>query len=118
MFLALLNFTGVVKRFVYREGSSDSSHTDTDTFVAQSQSLVQLCPILQEPASKQLASVLISARKSCRKCGKALKVEEKRVHVVVIYHSERGSYLGSRVIKNWRRCRVYEHYAAFGWRME
>ena len=81
-------------------------------------------PILQEPVNKQfkefhdfsitcrlpLASVLISARKSCRKCGKVLKVEEKRVHVVVIYHSELGTYLGSRVSKNCKSCKVYEHY--------
>ena len=93
IFLAFLKLSDVVKRFVYRERSSDtsadSSYADTATFVAQAQSLVQLYPALQEPANKQLeefhdfsiscglplASVLISARKSCRKCGKALRVE-------------------------------------------
>ena len=82
-----------MKRFVYREGlsdsSADSSHADTATFVARAQSLVQLYPILKEPANKQfkefqdfsiscglpLANVLISARKLSRKSGKALKVE-------------------------------------------
>ena len=91
--IAFLKLSDVVKRFVYREGSSDSgadsSHADTATFVAQAQSLVQLYPTLQEPANKQfkefhdfsiscglpLASVLISGRKSCRKRGKALEVE-------------------------------------------
>ena len=128
VFLALLKLSDVVKRFVYREGSSDSSgdssQVDAATFVAQAQSLVQLYPQLQEPANKQfkdfhdfsiscglpLGSVLISDRKSCRKCGKALKVEEKRIHVVVIYHSELGTYLGSRIIKNCRACKIYEHY--------
>ena len=128
VFLALLNLSDVVKRFVYRETTGDpsvySGDDDTAIFVAQSQSLVQLYPAVQEPADKlfrefhdfsiscgqPLASLLISTRTSCRKCGKALKVEQKRVHVVVIYHSERGTYLGSRVTKNCRNCKVYEHY--------
>lgn len=81
-------------------------------------------PVLQEPSNKQfkefhdfsiscglpLPSVLISARKLRRKCGKALKVEEKRVHVVVFTIPKLGTYLGSRVIKNFRSCKVYEHY--------
>ena len=93
VFLALLKLSNVVKRFVYREGSSDSSgdssQVDTATLVAQAQSLIQQYQELQEPANKQfkdfhdfsiscglpLASVLISDRKSCRKCGKALIVE-------------------------------------------
>ena len=89
VFLACLKLSDVVKREGSSDSSADSSHADTATFVAQAQSLAQLYPILQEPANKQfkefhdfsiscglpLASVLISGRKSCRKCGKALKVE-------------------------------------------
>ena len=111
---------------MYREGSSDSSadssHADTATFVAQAQSLVQLYPVLQELANKQfkefhdfsiscrlpLASVLISARKSCS------NVERQRN----LPFPELGTYLGSRVIKNCRSCKVYEHCMAFGQTME
>ena len=42
-------------------------------------------------------------------CGKALAVDPN-THVVVIYHEQRGSYLGSRVTKCCRSCKVYEHY--------
>jgi len=57
-----------------------------------------------------LATGLISPRQVCRKCMKALTVLEKKVHVVTIYHSERGSYLGSRVTKFCWKCKIYEHY--------
>ena len=49
VFLAFLKLSDIVKRFVYREGSNnssaDSSHADTATFVAQAESLVQLYPV-------------------------------------------------------------------------
>jgi len=81
VFLAFLKLSDVLRRFMYCEGLSDSradsSHTDTATFVAQVQSLIQLYPVLQEPSNKQfkefhdfsiscglpLASILISTRK-------------------------------------------------------
>lgn len=37
-------------------------------------------------------------------------MDRQKVHAVVIYHSERGTYLGSRVTKFCRNCKVYEHY--------
>ena len=45
-----------------------------------------------------MATVLISTQEKCRMCGKALAVDPN-FHVVVIYHEQRGSYLGSRVTK-------------------
>lgn len=59
---------------------------------------------------RSLATVLLTHHLACRKCGNPLTVLEKKVHAVVIYHSERGTYLGSRVTTFCRKCKVYEHY--------
>ena len=56
-----------------------------------------------------MASILVSSRQLCRRCKKALVVEGKP-RVVVIYHIFHGTYLGSRITKCCRRCKIYEHY--------
>ena len=56
-----------------------------------------------------MASVLASKREFCRICLKPLIMDSKR-HVVVIYHEQRGTYLGSRVTKFCNNCKVHEHY--------
>ena len=38
---------------------------------------------------------------------------EKDGHPVVVYHSERGTYLGSRLTKVCRVCKIYEHYGYY-----
>ena len=59
-----------------------------------------------------MGSVLMSDRDSCRKCGKKLFVEPKS-HPVVVYHNDLGTYLGSRITKVCRRCKVHEHYGYY-----
>ena len=56
-----------------------------------------------------MATELISTQEKCRMCGKALAVDPN-FHVVVIYHEQHGSYLGSRVTKCCRTCKIYKHY--------
>ena len=56
-----------------------------------------------------MGTVLMSQQEVCCFCGKVLAVEPT-THVVVIYHKQRGSYLGSRITKCCRACKVYEHY--------
>ena len=110
-FLNLREFTTVVERFVFGYDAQQVIE-DSSTFVAESGSLLQLVPSLKESSHEELkqfhdftlecghpiASLLVSQHQSCRKCGQALVLEKKR-HVVVIYHSVRGSYLGSRMTK-------------------
>ena len=124
VFLTLRDFTTVVKRFVYGEETQDDLGSESNEFGAEISSLLQLCPGLLDLSTtrfklfhefsvscgRPLATVLISSRQVCRKCMKALTVLEKKVHVVTIYHSERGSYLGSRVTKFCWKCKIYEHY--------
>ncbi len=59
--------------------------------------------------SMPMASVLVSKRDSCRRCNRILVVDGKP-HVVVIYHIFLGSYLGCRITKCCRKCKIYEHY--------
>ena len=58
---------------------------------------------------KPIATVLSSSREICRKCGKKLAFENK-VIPVVIYSNHRGTYLGSRLTKVCRKCKIYEHH--------
>ena len=61
---------------------------------------------------KPLATIFCSEMENCRACGKML-VTEKDEHPVVIYHSQRGTYLGSRLTKICRTCKIYEHYGYY-----
>ncbi|CAB4004925.1 Hypothetical predicted protein [Paramuricea clavata] len=56
-----------------------------------------------------IGTILISKRTACHRCGGKLLVEGNG-NVVVFYHIYFGSYLGSRVKKSCRKCKVYEHY--------
>ena len=121
-FLTLREFSTVIERFVFGYDVHQVIE-ESSTFAAESESLFQLVPSLKESSSEDfkkfhdftvecghpMASVLVSDHQFCRKCGRALVLEKKR-HVVVIYHSERGSYLGCRMTKHCRKCKIYEHY--------
>ena len=121
-FLNLREFTTVVERFVFGYDVHQVVECSSP-FVAESESLFQLVPSLQESSTEQferfrdftvecgkpVASVLVSERRSCRKCGQVLILEKKR-HVVVFYLSEYRSYLGCRLTKLCRKCKIYEHY--------
>ena len=56
-----------------------------------------------------MASILVTNREECRRCKKLLVVDGKP-RVVVIYHIFLGTYLGCRISKCCRRCKIYEHY--------
>ena len=114
-FLILREFTAVVERFVFGYNVHQVIERSS-TFAAESESLFQLVPSLKESSPEEfkkihnftvkcghpMASVLVSEQTSCRKCGQVLdRLGEKKRHVVVIYHSERGSsgsYFCCRVV--------------------
>ena len=56
-----------------------------------------------------LGAVFMSGRKVCRRCNAALAIERKS-HVVVVYYTEHRTYLGLRMTKVCRKCKIYEHY--------
>ena len=56
-----------------------------------------------------MASVLVNKRDSCCRCNRILVVDGKP-RVVVIYRIFLGSYLGCRITKCCRKCKIYEHY--------
>lgn len=122
IFLSLTEFRSVIQKFVYGSNPSEVIE-DSTTFVAETESLLQLCPSLKETSHEEfkmfhdftvncgqpLSTVLVSQRQSCRKCSATLTLDKNR-HVVVIYHLERGTYLGSRLTKCCKKCKLYEHY--------
>ena len=123
VFLKVSSISTVIKRFVYGE-IEECCHEDVETFNATTRSLLYLNPKLKCTSEKDSfkefhdftlecgkpsATILCSDRDSCRKCKKCLVVE-KETHVVVIYHAERGTYLGSRLSKFCRACKIYEHF--------
>ena len=65
-------------------------------------------------SGKPMATLLVTSQERCRLCGKVVAVDSNS-HVVVIYHEQRRSYLGSRVTKCCRTCKVYEHYGYWTW---
>ncbi|CAB3997256.1 Hypothetical predicted protein [Paramuricea clavata] len=60
-------------------------------------------------AGMPMATILATKREQCRRCNKTLVVDGKP-HVIVFYHIFLGSYLGSRITKCCRKCKIYEHY--------
>ena len=53
-----------------------------------------------------MATILATNREVCRRCNKKLVIEGKP-RVVVLYHIFFGSYLGSRITKRCRKCKIY-----------
>ena len=50
--------------------------------------------------------------KVCCLCNAALAIENKS-HVIVVYHTEHGTYLGSCMTKVCCKCIIYEHYGYY-----
>ena len=128
-FLQTLRLTSVIKRFVFENGASiDDSNEDREvlSFSAECKSLLYLYPSLLRCekdrfsafhdytllCGRPMAAVLISRRNNCRECGKQLYVENE-LHPIVIYSNHRGTFLGSRVSKHCRHCKIHEHYGYY-----
>ena len=58
------------------------------------------------------AAVLMSPRTDCRKCKKALQIDQNW-KPIVMYHLTRGTYLGCRISKKCSNCKIYEHYGFY-----
>ena len=125
IFLEIPVFTIAIKRFVLGKGNSAESNLQllpNGSFVAECEGVAYLKGsvisekiLFQElhdislELGQPLGTVLVSSQETCRICCNTL-VLEKKVHPVVIYRSYRGTYLGSRVTKVCRRCKLCEHY--------
>lgn len=137
-FLLLPRFCGVVRRYVVNGGSEvpqnimdevePDEEVENQKFACETKGLLyvdrQQC--LTEGLKKSfdlfhnftlscdtpIGTILMSGRSTCRRCNGKLLVDTNK-HVVVFYHIYFGSYLGSRVTKSCRKCKLYEHYG--GW---
>ena len=128
-FLRLCSFTSVVKRYVCGEkeyivvdGKRKRLDGEDESFAREVEGFFYLFREFGDVergfpdfhnfslnSGKPMAMVLVSTQDRCRICRKVLGVDPN-THVVVIYHEQRGSYLGSRVTNCCRSCKVYEHY--------
>lgn len=125
----VFNFTSVVQRYVSGDkhpnmaASESSAKDEVKMFAAESESVMFLNPSLGITEKEQfkefhdfalecqqpMGTIFCSSFDNCRKCGKALAIENK-LHPVVVYTSQRGTYLGCRVTKWCRKCKIYENY--------
>lgn len=128
VFVNVSSFAAIVKKFVYGgKDPEESSENDVESFIATCKNITFFNPELMSATTTQtfrnlhdfsvacgkpLATIFSSERGSCRKCGKIL-LTEKDGHPVVVYHSQRGTYLGSRLTKFCRVCKIYEHYGYY-----
>ena len=126
IFFKALNLTSIIRRFVFREHQdTDSEETNNavTTFASEAESLLYLHPTILSSdkdlfkefhdftlmCGQPMASILVTTQQICRQCGKTLVVDGKQ-HPIVIYSSHRGSYVGCRLTKLCRKCKIYEHY--------
>ena len=129
VFLKLCCFTSVVKRYVCGEkeeivvdGKRRRLDGEDESIAREVEGFLYLFPGFGDVehgfpdsdnfslnSGKPLATILVTTQERCRMCGKALAVDPN-THIVVVYHEQRGSYLGSRVTRCCRTCKVYEHY--------
>ena len=131
IFLKMLGLASVIEKFVWGESAPEEvdkqdgmdEKSVSSIFVAETQNLLHFHPSLLKSdreffrdfhdftlkCGKPIATVLSSSRDLCRKCGRQLVFERKAIPVI-IYSNHRGTYLGSRLTKLCRKCKIYEHH--------
>ena len=126
IFFKFLNLTSIITRFVFQDHQDTASKETNNaikSFASEAQSVLYLHPMLLSSVKdlfkefhdytlmcgQPMASILVTTQEDCRQCGKTLVVDSKQ-HPIVIYSSHRGSYVGCRLTKLCRKCKIYEHY--------
>lgn len=125
IFFKTVNFASVVKRYVYDDQPLQEKEPGDDVaiFCAETQSLKYLHSGLLTSESERfrefhdftvmcgqpMATVFLSTKDICKNCHKQLSLDPKP-HPVVIYSLHRGTYLGSRLSKICRKCKLHQYY--------
>ena len=130
-FLVMKNLCNIVRRFFISEcvgnelvRSIEVDNVEDERFKSEVSSLIYLHPYLAN-GSKDLfkdfhdftlscgspmGTILMINQSTCRNnCKRYLSIESKQ-HLVIFYHINLGSYIGCRVTKVCRKCKIYEHY--------
>lgn len=92
---------------------------EESSVIVEAESLFHLLPSIGEEKFKEfheygvdcgvpLGALFVSDRELC--CKRTLIIDSDASSVVVVYDDRKGTYLGSRVVKVCRRCKIYEHY--------
>ncbi len=127
VFLYFPRFCSIARRYVLVGVSENDSVDEKEDaqFAAETRSLLYICKSANLMngfkadfrefhdftinCGMPMASILVSKRDCCRRCNKRLVVDGKP-RVVVIYHIFHGTYLGSRITRCCRKCKISEHY--------
>lgn len=126
IFFKAFNLTSIIRGFVFQEHqdtASEETNNAVKSFASEAESLLYLHPTLLSSdqelfrefhdfilmCGQPMASVLVTTQQNCRQCGKTLVIDGKQ-HPIVIYSSHCGSYVGCRLTKLCRKCKIYEHY--------
>lgn len=125
LFFKTVNLASVIKRYVYNSEQPEETTSEDDIaiFTAESQSIRYLHSDLLIPerdrfrefhdytllCGQPMATVLLSSKENCKNCHKNLSLDPKP-HPVVVYSLHRGTYLGCRLSKLCRKCKLHQHY--------
>ena len=125
IFFRTRNFTSVVRRYVYDEQPLQEKNNDQEVamFSAETQSLTYLHSGILTSESERfrefhdftvmcrqpMATLLLTTKDVCKNCNKQLSLDPKP-HPVIIYSLHRGTYLGSRLTKICRKCKLHQYY--------
>ena len=128
IFSKTVKFPAIVKQFVYHEQPTDTeqpneSNDDVAIFSAEVRTLRFLHSemFISEKdrfrefhdytlmCSQPMATVLLSPQETCKNCHKQLSLDPKP-HPIVIYSLNKGTYLGCRMTKVCRKCKLHQHY--------
>ena len=125
IFSSTVNLASVIKRYVYNDQPLEEKKSGGDVaiFSSETQSLryVHSELLISERdrfrefhdftlmCGKPMATVLLSCKENCRSCHHPLSLDPK-LHPVVIYSLHRGTYLGCRLSKYCRQCKLHQHY--------
>ena len=127
IFLQMLGIASFIEKFVWGKSPTEEAHQKdgidekavSSLFVAETENLLHFHPSLlksDREVFREFHEFSLkcgsSSRVICQKCGKKLAYENK-VIPVVIYSNHHGTYLGSRLTKVCRKCKIYEHHGYF-----
>lgn len=125
IFSKTVKFAAIVKQYVYHEPPTEAEKPNDDVaiFSAETRTLRFLHSemFISEKdrfrefhdytvmCGQPMATVLLSPQDVCKICHKQLSLDPNP-HPIVIYSLNKGTYLGCRLTKFCRKCKLHQHY--------
>ena len=125
IFSKIVKFAAIVRQYVYHKQPTDVDKPNDNVaiFSAEAKTLRFLHSemLMSEKdrfrefhdytlmCGQPMATVLLSPQEICKKCHKQLSLDPNP-HPIVIYSLSKGTYLGCRLTKFCRKCKLHQHY--------